>query len=82
MPGPAEQFSDFSSFWQQGDWVGDTRQDGACEAGSAHPVRSLRDLVEALGEGRQRLDSGLLRLCPLWGLPPGVKSLSLLLWQP
>ena len=54
MLGPAEQFSDLSSFWQQGDWVSDMKQDGVHEAGGAQPVRSLRGPVKSLGEGRQQ----------------------------
>ena len=54
MPGPAEQFSEFSSFWQQGDWVGDVRQDRVREAGGAQLLCSLWGLVEALREGQQR----------------------------
>lgn len=54
MPGPADQLSDLSSFWQQGDWVSDMKQDRVNEAGGAQPVCNLRGPVEALREGRQQ----------------------------
>lgn len=45
---PTEQFSDFSSFRQQADYVSDTKQDGVHEVGINQPVYSLVHLVEAL----------------------------------
>ena len=49
MPGLAEQFSDFTSFCQLGDWVSDTRQDEVQESCDTQLVHGLRGPVEGLG---------------------------------